>query len=86
MKKNTQFSTSTRQQIRNKITSHSTLYSLGKFFHKICYYSTTFLHSSPNYLIIGASKSGTSLLYEYLIPHPNIKLAISKQIHYFEWN
>ncbi len=84
MKKNTQFSTSIRQKIRNKLSTHSKLYSISKSIHKTYCQSTHFFHSTPDYLILGASKSGTSSLYEYLIQHPKVKPAITKQIHYFD--
>ncbi|SDY98748.1 sulfotransferase domain-containing protein [Tindallia californiensis] len=38
----------------------------------------------PDFLIIGAQKSGTTSLYNYLIQHPNIYAAIQKEIHYFD--
>lgn len=40
----------------------------------------------PNFLIIGAQKSGTTSLYLYLTKHPNIIPAAKKEIHYFDLN
>ena len=40
----------------------------------------------PNFLIIGAQRSGTSSLYEYLGQHPLVGSAIRKEIHYFDLN
>ena len=37
----------------------------------------------PNFIIIGAQKSGTTSLYNYLIQHPLISSATKKEIHYF---
>lgn len=37
----------------------------------------------PGFLIIGAGKCGTSSLYQYLLGHPRVAPAFSKQIHYF---
>ena len=37
----------------------------------------------PDFIIIGAGKSGTSSLYNYLIQHPNIYSAKIKEINYF---
>lgn len=37
----------------------------------------------PGFLIIGAGKCGTSSLYHYLLGHPRVAPAYSKQIHYF---
>ncbi|MEP7171396.1 MAG: sulfotransferase domain-containing protein [Bacteroidota bacterium] len=37
----------------------------------------------PNFLIIGAQKSGTSSLHYYLSAHPNLVKASLKEIHFF---
>lgn len=37
----------------------------------------------PNFLIIGAPKSGTSALYEYLKQHPQIYMSSNKEPHFF---
>ena len=37
----------------------------------------------PDFLIIGASKCGTTSLYNYLIQHPNIYPAKTKEVNYF---
>jgi hypothetical protein len=39
--------------------------------------------SFPNFLVIGASKSGTSSLYAYLRQHEDIFLSYVKETHYF---
>lgn len=38
----------------------------------------------PDFLIIGAQKSGTTSLYEYLCQHPEIVPAQKKEVHYFD--
>jgi len=38
----------------------------------------------PDFVIIGAAKSGTTSLYNYLIRHPSIFPASWKEIHYFD--
>lgn len=38
----------------------------------------------PDFLIIGAQKSGTTSLYYYLCRHPEVAPAIAKGVHYFE--
>ena len=38
----------------------------------------------PDFLVIGAQKSGTTSLYEYLSRHPQVDPAIAKGVHYFE--
>ena len=37
----------------------------------------------PGFIILGAGKCGTSSLYHYLLGHPRVAPAFSKQIHYF---
>jgi hypothetical protein len=39
--------------------------------------------AKPNFFIVGAPKCGTTALYEYLRPHPNIFMARVKEPHYF---
>src|SRR6266851_5277975 len=38
----------------------------------------------PDFLIIGAQKSGTTSLYYYLVEHPYIGQSSTKEVHYFE--
>ena len=37
----------------------------------------------PNFLIVGAAKSGTTSLFEYLAQHPEVYVAVCKELHYF---
>jgi len=37
----------------------------------------------PNFLIVGAAKSGTTSMYEYLAQHPQIFMPVCKEPHYF---
>jgi hypothetical protein len=39
----------------------------------------------PNFLIIGAAKSGTTALYRYLYDHPEIYMSERKELHYFSY-
>lgn len=39
----------------------------------------------PNFLIIGAQKSGTTSLYYYLSQHPDIFMVPDKELHYFTY-
>jgi len=41
------------------------------------------LTAKPNFFIVGAPKCGTTALYEYLRPHPNIFLSEVKEPHFF---
>ncbi|MEJ2557594.1 MAG: sulfotransferase domain-containing protein, partial [Anaerolineae bacterium] len=45
---------------------------------------TRFMRVLPDFLIIGAQKCGTDSLFRYLGGHPCIKLASSKEAHYFD--
>ena len=38
----------------------------------------------PDFIIVGAEKSGTSSLCYYLSEHPDIFIPRTKEIHYFE--
>lgn len=38
----------------------------------------------PGFLIIGVMKGGTSALFYYLRQHPQVRLALSKEPHYFD--
>ena len=40
----------------------------------------------PDFIIVGAMKSGTSQLYNFVTMHPDIEKAKSKEIHYFTLN
>jgi len=41
------------------------------------------MNPSPNFLIIGAQKSGTTSLYEYLNQHPDILMSNKKETEFF---
>lgn len=38
----------------------------------------------PDFLIVGAQKSGTSSLYRYLAQHPQVRESVLKEVHYFD--
>jgi hypothetical protein len=46
--------------------------------------NSSHLRRSPGVLLIGAQKGGTSSLYRYLIEHPDIGAAFTKEVHYFD--
>jgi hypothetical protein len=39
----------------------------------------------PDFMIIGAAKSGTTSLFEYLLQHPSVLPPYTKEIHYFDY-
>jgi Sulfotransferase domain len=45
---------------------------------------TSALRGFPAALIIGAQRSGTTSLFNYLIQHPNVLAPLGKEIHYFD--
>lgn len=40
----------------------------------------------PDFIIIGAMKSATSAIYEYLMQHPLVRRRMPKELHYFTLN
>lgn len=38
----------------------------------------------PKFLIVGSNKCGTTSLYHYLVKHPNVLPASTREIHYFD--
>jgi hypothetical protein len=39
---------------------------------------------SPSFVVIGAQRCGTTSLYKYLIQHPRVVRALTKEVHYFD--
>jgi hypothetical protein len=48
--------------------------------------ATARVRTLPDFLIIGAQKSGTTFLYQLLVQHPHVKPAFAKEVHYFDLN
>jgi hypothetical protein len=44
------------------------------------------LRGLPAALIIGAQRSGTTSLFNYLVQHPDVLPPLGKEIHYFDFN
>jgi sulfotransferase family protein len=55
----------------------------AQFFLRRCTASVRML---PRFLIIGAQKSGTTTLYEYLNQHPAVARAFTQEVHFFDLN
>lgn len=52
--------------------------------HKVAAVSTVLgWHARPDFLIIGAQKSGTTALHDYLAGHPDIAAPFEKELYYF---
>ncbi|MFW9929364.1 MAG: sulfotransferase domain-containing protein [Candidatus Thorarchaeota archaeon] len=73
---------SNREKIRSLI-GNTSIYGIAKAIHKGYAKLTADLHALPNFLIIGAAKSGTSSLYEYLNHHSSILPCVVKEPNYF---
>ena len=41
------------------------------------------MHNKPNFLIVGAAKSGSTSLYKYLSQHPEVFMPVNKEPNYF---
>lgn len=46
--------------------------------------ATSGVRALPDYIIIGAQKSGTSSLHHYLSQHPDVRAPITKEVHFFD--
>lgn len=47
------------------------------------HHATQHIRLLPDFIIIGAQKGGTTSLYYYLIQHPNIRSALTKEVEFF---
>jgi sulfotransferase family protein len=50
------------------------------------YQLTAALRGLPSVLIIGAQKSGTTSLFNYLVQHPDVLPPLRKEVHYFDFH
>ncbi len=57
---------------------------MGYLKHRVGRFASFFKRSLPDFMIIGAQKSGTTSLYSYMAQHPQILPAFRKEIHYFD--
>jgi len=73
-----------KKQIKQNVDPDSQIYPLARSLYRIyCNFAGPF-HVLPDFLIMGAARSGTTSLYEYLVQHPCIEPCIVKQLHYFD--
>lgn len=78
-----QFQTPLRNKIRSWSQKNPKIHKFSKsLFNTYCKLIGP-MHVLPNFIIIGAAKSGTSSLYEYLIQHPSIYKCLVKEPNYF---
>jgi len=76
--------TNVRKFLRPRLSKHSKLHQLSIKLHRKYCSLTGNLHVLPDFYVIGAAKSGTSSLYEYIIQHPSIQPAVTKETHFFD--
>ena len=75
---------STRIKLGNLLRNHKTSLSVARSLNKLFYNTTGSAHVLPDFLIIGAARSGTTSLYEYLTRHPAVIPGIGKEVYFFD--
>ena len=73
-----------RNFVRQRLQNYPKLHEFAISSHRKYCSLTGFLHVLPDYLILGAQKSGTNSLYWYLRQHPFVKRATTKEILFFD--
>ena len=76
--------TSNRIKIGMWLRNHKTSLSIARSLNKVVYTTTGSTHVLPDFLIIGAARSGTTSLYEYLVKHPSVMPAVGKEVYFFD--
>ena len=72
-----------KKKIRKLITSHPKLNPYRILKTNLFRVITSPFRILPDFLIIGAAKSGTTTLYDLLSQHPNVFPAKEKELNYF---
>jgi len=75
---------SNRIKVGMWLRRHKTSLAIASSLNKVLYTTTGSAHILPDFLIIGAARSGTTSLYEYLIKHPSIMPAVGKEVYFFD--
>ena len=76
--------TSNRIKLGNWLRNHPSLLPIAKKLNRVVYTTTGSSHILPDFLIIGAARSGTTSLYEYLTQHPSIIPGVGKEVYFFD--
>ena len=66
------------------LRKHKTSLMIAQSLNKLFYTTTGSTHVLPDFLIIGAARSGTTSLYQYLTEHPSIIPGVGKEIYFFD--
>ena len=69
--------------IANKLQTRPRTYSFAKTCYRFYYNTLGSFNVLPDFLLIGASRSGSTSLYQGLVEHPNIHIAKTKEIQFF---
>lgn len=72
----------TRKNLRNSLKSSPTLHKFAITLQRKYCTLTGFMHVLPDFYILGVEKGGTSSLYNYLVQHPFIHSAVTKEINF----
>ena len=75
-----------KNRIKSKLEKHPNVYSGRLTKRNLIRSFTSNSRVLPDFSIIGESKCGTTSLYNYMIQHPAIKQALSKEINFFNWS
>jgi len=66
------------------LRNHRTSLTIARSLNKLFYTTTSSAHVLPDFLIIGAARSGTTSLYEYLSQHPSVIPGVGKEVYFFD--
>jgi hypothetical protein len=70
--------------VKRVLTRHSVPFLFGWALQRAFRLLTARWRTLPDFIIIGAQRSGTTSLYNYLAEHPNILPAFMKETHFFD--
>lgn len=46
--------------------------------------ATSSLRALPDFVVIGAQRSGTTSLFDYFLNHPQVRPALKKELHFYD--
>ena len=75
---------SNRIKLGTWLRKYPALLSVAKSLNRVVYTTTGSSHVLPDFLIIGAARSGTTSLYEYLSQHPSVIPGVGKEVYFFD--
>ena len=72
------------RHIRNSKQPQRHILSYLFYLQQMLRRTTSSLRGLPDFIIVGAQKSGTTTLYSFVTKHPAVTHAAKKEIHYFD--